>query len=592
MTFYKQIKFQLPFFMILLLVVPVLVSAFLSYSNTAIIERAIIEKDELEALGPRYEAIFDEYEQLIAQLSEREDYQLNVTGTPVDDTINHAQLPLGNEPALTSYYNEVLSEIADEDAFILNLYIGSADGALYLNDIPDVDLTGYDPRTTDWYTQATEAGATIWTSPYIDTATGEPVITVARPIQSSTGAVIGVAGLDFDMANLAGMVRRDVLRDSIITAVVAVIIGLIVVFYFVRNINVNLKTIKNEMQDVANGNLTTTEVKVKGDNEFKALADTVNQMKTSLRQMVLRVKEATENVSKQSGTLTLASGQVSEGSEQIAATMEELSSGSESQANAASDLAQTMERFTQYVGKATHNSEQIEDTSRDVDQMSRDGAVKVSDSVAQMQTIDRIVKDAYEKVKGLDQKANEIGSIVQVIQEISEQTNLLALNAAIEAARAGEEGRGFAVVANEVRKLAEQVGSSVKDITDLIFAIQGESTTVLTSLESGYDAVEVGSKQIEDTGLAFNTIKESITAMVENITKVAGDLTDIKNETGVMQKAIDDIAAVSEESAAAVEETAASAEETSTSMEEVSLSAEALNKLSSDLEEEISRFSL
>lgn len=589
---FKQIKFLLPFFMIILLVVPLGVTSFISYSNTAIIERAIIEKEELEALGSAYEETFTEYEAKVNDYRTRDVFDYTRVDPSGTEAIDSSQLPAGNTDELTGFYQETLADIAEDDPFILNLYLGTEDRALYLHSIPDVDLTGYDPTTTEWYSLATEANDTIWTAPYIDTATGRPVITVASPINDEAGNTIGVVGLDFDMAELAGMVRSDILIQNLITAAIAIIIGLLVVFYLVKNISTNLAHIRTEMNEVANGHLSPNDVEVKGDNEFKDLADSVNQMKTQLRQMIDRVKQATKDVANQSDTLSMASSQVKEGSEQIAATMEELSSGSESQANSASDLAVTMEKFNQYVKTATTHANDVEGGSSDVTQLSEAGAVKVSTSVKQMMTIDQIVKDAFEKVQGLDKKANEVGSIVQVIQEIAEQTNLLALNAAIEAARAGEEGRGFAVVADEVRKLAEQVGASVSDITGIITDIQNESKTVAESLSSGYKAVEDGSSQIKETGEAFDTIKQAIGQMVDNINKVVNDLNQIETETGEMQKAIDDIAAVSEESAAAVEETAASAEETNSSMEEVSNSSDQLRHLSNDLENEVSRFKL
>src|SRR5690606_22846435 len=94
-------------------------------------------------------------------------------------------------------------------------------------------------------------------------------------------------------------------------------------------------------------------------------------------------------------------------------------------------------------------------------QLTADGTNLMKASVNQMNRIDEIVSDAVNKVQGLDQQSSEISNLVSVIKDIADQTNLLSLNAAIEAARAGEHGQGFAVVAHEVRKLAEQVASSV-----------------------------------------------------------------------------------------------------------------------------------
>ena len=172
-----------------------------------------------------------------------------------------------------------------------------------------------------------------------------------------------------------------------------------------------------------------------------------------------------------------------------------------------------------------------------------------------MDHINQIIKDSVAQVQILDENSNKISTLVQVINDIADQTNLLALNAAIEAARAGDAGRGFAVVADEIRKLAAQVGESVKEITDIVTGVQQESKNVAGALATGRDSVEAGSNQIKITGEGFEKIHNDIISMIEGINDVSGSLNEISVNSSKISEAGEQVAAISEENSAGIEET-------------------------------------
>jgi len=106
----------------------------------------------------------------------------------------------------------------------------------------------------------------------------------------------------------------------------------------------------------------------------------------------------------------------------------------------------------------------------------------------------------------LGKKSQQIGGILEVITELAEQTNILAINATIEAAGAGESGKRFAAVADEIRKLADRVGGSTKEIRGLIDDIRAAVNTTVMTTEGGTKAVDAGARQFSEVEKAFRHI--------------------------------------------------------------------------------------
>jgi twitching motility protein PilJ len=158
------------------------------------------------------------------------------------------------------------------------------------------------------------------------------------------------------------------------------------------------------------------------------------------------------------------------------------------------------------------------------------GGKIVADSINGMQLIRVTVQAINKKMKLLSEKLMEIGTISQLITEISNRTNLLALNASIEAARAGEQGKGFVVIADEIRGLAERSAKSTKQIGEIISTIQAEAAGVTKHLEEETNYVEMETNMASDTGAIF----ESIDNTIKNI----GTITSEVNEAAEGQKNI------------------------------------------------------
>jgi CHASE3 domain sensor protein len=221
------------------------------------------------------------------------------------------------------------------------------------------------------------------------------------------------------------------------------------------------------------------------------------------------------------------SGQIGAAVRHVQSSSAELQSAANQQASGAKESSTAMTEITTTISELMATSRQIAESAQRVAHVAEETSTAA-------RTGDQTVQKTHESVGGikrqvdlivthmleLGKKSQQIGGILEIINELAEQTNILAINATIEASGAGDAGKRFAVVADEIRKLADRVGGSTKEIRVLIEEIRSAVNTTVMATEGGSKAVDLGARQFAEVTAAL----KQITDLLETTTAAAREI--------------------------------------------------------------------
>lgn len=380
-----------------------------------------------------------------------------------------------------------------------------------------------------------------------------------------------------EMNATAATAGRNVLLVSAAVTLLSALAVLTVAFFIARRLLRPILAMVETAQDIAEGEADLTRrIDVTTNDELGELGNWFNVF-------LERMQNIFSQIAGNSNTLAGAAEQLDATSKTLATGAESTTVESATVASAAEEMAANIGQVAEVTSSMSHN---IRSVAASTDQMTatiNEIAKNAEQSATVADKAARLAEVSNEKVGGLGEAADQIGKVIEVIQDIAEQTNLLALNATIEAARAGEAGKGFAVVATEVKELAKQTATATEEIRERIEGIQGSSTEAV-------DAIQEITGVINNVNEVARTIASAVEEQSITTKDIAETVATTASSADSVAQGVNESATASQEITRSVSGVDAGAKQTAEAVSETQQASGSVAQLATDLQDLVRQF--
>ncbi|MDE1325003.1 methyl-accepting chemotaxis protein [Vibrio aestuarianus] len=372
---------------------------------------------------------------------------------------------------------------------------------------------------------------------------GQEVFVASAYVKSMDWFVIGSVPVAEVFADLTAVAQK-MLITTLIVAAIFIFMGI----FLANSIANPIKQIAQRFTDLGKGDGDLSQrIEVKGNDE-------IAQLSTGFNGFIEKIHQSMKEVASTSHALQSAAESVSEKSNRT-------HNNSQEQRDQTIQVVAAINQMGATISEIASNAATAAETANQASGNTDEGRAVVNKAKDAISRLAADIENTGKVVEQLASTTQDIGSILDVIRDISDQTNLLALNAAIEAARAGEQGRGFAVVADEVRNLASRTASSTEEIQKMINQLQNDAKDAVTAMASGKVVTQEGVSASDEAVNVLVNISDRIHDISDRNTQVATATEEQSTVVHTINQNIEEINSINEVTTSTAEELAEASQE-------------------------------